>query len=734
VGDLDSDGDPDLVVYAADPSEYTYIVINEDGDFGYFPADPRWSPGLLNMWTRDVTLADVDEDGNLDLICAHGGIPGTHTERQNAVYLNPLTENDQAIIFNPDHGSRKAVVGDLDLDGDLDILFGNTVTSGLPEGEPLDGPAPNTLFLNRLAQGESPIFRSDPDTTYDEDFTLDMELGDIDGDGDLDLVRGGDETEGVAVFLNRFSEGGYFADCIFDTIPAWQIMNETYESTSITLGDVDRDDDLDLLVHWYKRDPLMRYTWLFLNVWNEGSGEVFERLSNWEISRSPSLLGDVDGDGDLDLITAAPALYRNITSPMTTEPFIPPGFEIEADSETWEVALVDVSGDGHLDLICGNDGLSRWYTNIPASEEIFLFPSPVNTFPHATRALVVGDVDRDGALDLVLGNHMQETSIYEYNGATFSLSSWSPARIDSIRSVALGDVDGVGYPELVCGVKAGVNRLYANDAGELGRYSVWETEDDASPRDTRSVALGDMDNDGDLDLICGNDGQTNTLYLNAGVMLADEYFWSSRDGNNTWSVALGDVDRDGYLDVACGNDDQGNTLYLNSVGTLTFNPDIDNPYWNSPPGPTRSVILADANGDGYLDLFCGNHGAGQTLYLNASRSFPQEPDWISNSSDQTLSIDCSGTYQWNSYLRTSITSGGPPSMSRAIRSGCSCSFAMKMPGMVTISTPAQIIRPGWPPGPEARRDRWHPRRQAFPAIPCGMSPSSPSTIALSSCG
>jgi hypothetical protein len=305
--------------------------------------------------------------------------------------------------------------------------------------------------------------------------------------------------------------------------------------------------------------------------------------------------------------------------------------------ETWDVTLVDVDSDKALDLVCGNDGSSWWYQNNPADANIFpIFGQPVNSFPHATRAAATGDVDRDGALDLILGNQAQEIRIYEYDSSAFVMTPWASAWSDSVRSVALGDVDGDGYLELVCGNKAGVNRLYDNEGGVLSQYSGWES---AVSRDTRSVALGDMDNDGDLDLICGNEGQSNTLYLNDGVTLDDDYFWDSMAENSTWGVALGDIDRDGFLDVVCGNDSQGNTLYLNSGGSLTNNPNIDFPAWFSPPGPTRSIALADVDSDGYLDLFCGNYGAGESLFLNTGGIFTSEPVWIANSSDHTLDID-----------------------------------------------------------------------------------------------
>ncbi|NJN68348.1 MAG: VCBS repeat-containing protein, partial [Chloroflexaceae bacterium] len=105
--------------------------------------------------------------------------------------------------------------------------------------------------------------------------------------------------------------------------------------------------------------------------------------------------------------------------------------------------------------------------------------------------------------------------------------AWSSAENDSTTSVAWGDVDSDGDLDLAVGNRLGSTRLYLSEQGTLFSSPAWnsyiEYRSDVS---TSSVAWGDVDSDGDLDLAVGDDGDTNRLYRNDQGTLTTEAVWS----------------------------------------------------------------------------------------------------------------------------------------------------------------------------------------------------------------
>lgn len=177
-GDIDGDGDLDLVISRNTARE---LVLVNNGTGTFADASATWMPDVVDT-TQDLKLVDLDGDGDLDLIAANESAGGG----RNRLYLNLGTRfADETTTRLPAPGfpesSRKVSIADVDGDGDRDLLFANV------DGSPA-APSGNRLLLNSgsgtftdASATHLPVYRAT---------TMDAEFADIDGDGDADLLLG----------------------------------------------------------------------------------------------------------------------------------------------------------------------------------------------------------------------------------------------------------------------------------------------------------------------------------------------------------------------------------------------------------------------------------------------------------------------------------------------------------------------------------------------------------------
>jgi hypothetical protein len=231
------------------------------------------------------------------------------------------------------------------------------------------------------------------------------------------------------------------------------------------------------------------------------------------------------------------------------------------DHNTYSVALGDLDGDGDLDLLEGNfSQASRVWLNDGSGS----FSSGQTLGNYLTLSVALGDLDGDGDLDLLTGNYDEANRVWFNQGSgTFSDSGQSLGTF-STRSVALGDLDGDGDLDLLEGNVGRANRVWLNDGA--GTFS--DSGQTLGAHATYSVALGDLDGDGDLDLLEGNynnqanRNQANRVWLNDGAGTFSDSGQTLGD-HAAFSVALGD------LDLLAGNYNQANRVWLNQPKTWT---------------------------------------------------------------------------------------------------------------------------------------------------------------------
>jgi hypothetical protein len=304
----------------------------------------------------------------------------------------------------------------------------------------------------------------------------------------------------------------------------------------------------------------------------------------------------------------AEPLFRNVTATnLPTQFTAGPGMDVEA---------ADIDNDGDLDILIPHEFAPNLLL-LNDGSGVFSFASGrFSTQSNDSEDVNVADLDHDGDLDAIFVAEDNAThELYAGNGdATFhNVSSLLPKTI--ANAVAVGDLDGDTFADLVLGNQGQDLVLMNRGAGSLHqtpsqRTFVDETDQRLPPENitTQDVELSDVDRDGDLDLVCGNEGGNQLLINNGTGHFTDETAtrFPQLANMETRKVTLADVDTDGDPDIFLSNvaflggKNPQNRLYLNDGhGFFT---DVTGERLPATPGFTMDGKFIDADYDGDLDL------------------------------------------------------------------------------------------------------------------------------------
>ena len=546
LADSDGDGDLDLFIQERSNRVMFFRNIATSGASVYRWETDNFEDLPVGEWYRFV---DVDLDGDLDLLAEElysyiryyrndgGAGPASYV-----LATDTLKDLNGEPIFSDRQNIPNAA--DIDCDGFLDLLIGRlTGTITRYEAETLD------------ADG-IPRFRHITDSFEDIEIigafqgtmhgANTMALDDVDQDGDHDLFWGDFFEPGLLLIQNT----GTCANPVLRGTPrSWPLADpvETSGYNAPALGDVDRDGDMDLVmgVLGGAFNP-NRSSVDNLHLFEQGSDGAFTEVTRRLIravdvgSESYPAFNDLDGDGDLDLLLSNKIDFDNVrtghlyvfentgsaTAPAFTARGTVPGLP---DAYHYAPAFGDLDGDGDDDLILGQwrDRVAYYRNDGPGADGILprwtLVDSAAATLTRGRNTTpALGDLDGDGDLDLLLGESSGTLNYYRNDGGSrgpdFQLVSDEYQDIDiGRRSVpVLVDLDGDGDLDLAAGSEVSGIRVFINE-GSRRRARFVET--DPVPVEAPAFAtpaFADIDGDGDLDLVSGGVGGGLVVHMRTG--------------------------------------------------------------------------------------------------------------------------------------------------------------------------------------------------------------------------
>ncbi len=608
---------------------FVTLLVTSSHGIGHLPAQSPLlgEPGkqaLLASRVDDhaVASSDVDGDDDQDLLLAQEDGLRVHLNNGKGMF----SEHPAGVL--PDSARIvRITVGDFDGDGHQDLFCSLSIRSA------------GSLSLGKLYLNDGKGCFSDVSSTHLPQFqstvhVWDSDVGDVNGDADLDIVVS--YSKDLAVLHN---DGSAHFSLVSQSIA---------DTSSVALGDIDGDGDLDLVFAERRFGLIHRRTNGGLGSFSPGSVPL---ILNAAINPSRIWLKDIDSDGDVDLIGSHPG---NPTVAVND------GHDRFTDvsaawfgSQTLQARLVeltDIDGDQRPDLITTGLGSPHFLVNTGHS---FRSVSPLGIDLHVALSAVATDLDGDCKIDVVLGTpfghaahvlfrtqtsqggmHWLRANQREFDGhadldSMFSADFDGDGTLDLITSepdgehlfanqrglgfaevegftlgiapaavvTSVGDLDGDGDPDLVVRGHQSSGMVFLNDG-----KATFTGQPIGANKGIHHSVLGDLDGDGDLDLVSDlqifrNDGKAKFQVIGNVVSY----------GLGEAQQALADLDGDGDLDVLTA---RSALAAMINDGTGRFASGLLKPYV-----PASMVAPGDLDGDGDIDLVAAD-SLGVSLRIN----------------------------------------------------------------------------------------------------------------------
>src|SRR6478672_10226829 len=447
-------------------------------------------------------------------------------------------------------------------------------------------------------------------------------LGDMDGDGDVDILVGDSffGSPGISVLKNNGDQT--FAAPVYYAAPINEVVG------GVALSDVDSDGDLDAFATI--RGDFDQMT--KIKVWRNNDNRTFSAPVEFTTGQGPAgiVVADFTGDGKPDVVTAnyggsSISFLRHNGLTGNSAGFLPP-VTFSTGNRAEKIAAADVNGDGILDVVVGGQVGTGFQASlavmINTGNGVFATPVAYDAAPggrFGSPAVALADLDNDGDVDLIGGGDYDNGSIdngavtIRRNTGNGTFGSAEIILFDNFipmpKELTTGRINSDGFADLVAAVPSGRATegfvvVNSNGSGGFNTPVYYEAS-----QQTFDVAIVDLDNDSDGDVITlANSSAAVTVHENVGNGLfpvLTRYEVASLSD----AVESADIDNDGDIDIVVNGEvdiasNDAVVKILKNNGDGTFTPAID----YSPPRNFADMKLRDINGDGFVDLIFAPDG------------------------------------------------------------------------------------------------------------------------------